>query len=54
MMTSADKVGGWVKKVQNHDDVIRNVTFASENKNMLTKFRVNHVRSNLISYFHLT
>ena len=22
MMTSADKVGGWVKKVQNHDDVI--------------------------------
>ena len=22
MMTSDDKVGGWVKKVQNHDDVI--------------------------------
>ena len=22
MMTSADKVGGWVKKGQNHDDVI--------------------------------
>jgi hypothetical protein len=21
-MTSDDKVGGWVKKVQNHDDVI--------------------------------
>ena len=22
MMTSDDKVGGWVKKAQNHDDVI--------------------------------
>ena len=22
MMTSDDKVGGWVKKVQNHDDII--------------------------------
>ena len=22
MMTSADKVGGWVKKGQNHDDAI--------------------------------
>ena len=22
MMTSADKVGGWVKKCQNHDDII--------------------------------
>ena len=22
MMTSADKVGGWVKKGQNHDDVL--------------------------------
>ena len=22
MMTSADKVGGWVQKGQNHDDVI--------------------------------
>ena len=22
MMMSDDKVGGWVKKVQNHDDVI--------------------------------
>ena len=28
MMTSADKVGGWVKKGQNHDDVkINNLNY---------------------------
>ena len=31
MMTSADKVGGWVKKGQNHDDVMLEWSFTQIN-----------------------
>ena len=33
MMTSANKVGGWVKKGQNHDDLILEWSLTRNDKN---------------------
>ena len=38
MMTSADKVGGWVKKGQNHDDVIHEWSLTLRTKKLVQQF----------------
>ena len=40
MMTSANKVGGWVKKGQNHDDVI--LEWSPKDRNMIIISFVTH------------
>ena len=40
MMTSDDKVGGWVKKGQNHDDVILEWSLSQKSKKLSHHFRV--------------
>ena len=45
MMTSDDKVGGWVKKGQNHDDVILEWSLTKYQSTLLGLSTVLKVRS---------
>ena len=40
MMTSDDKVGGWVKKGQNHDDVILECPLIQRKNDIFVSFQV--------------
>ena len=45
MMTSADKVGGWVKKGQNHDDVILEWSLSKRQKSKSSDCSMNKILS---------
>ena len=45
MMTSDDKVGGWVKKGQNHDDVILECPHRKNNRSKIA-VKKDHTKGN--------
>ena len=51
MMTSADKVGGWVKKGQNHDDVILEWSLTNQKIKISYCFKQ---RSEKLEFLHFT
>ena len=48
MMTSDDKVGGWVKKGQNHDDVILECPLT-----LMIRLRYEMDLTNILKYFEI-